>query len=296
MGHRLNSPLGFEFADHLPWQESGRTTVSTLGDLIEKFKERPNSETERIDLATAINYVHQSNVGESVGTQNLGETTVLVEQAASGEAAVCSNREGRESVNTYQALRHVEMLIRDMSRSGLLTVQVVCGIHEILLKGLHPTAGKIRDCDVYTTLKDGNIHLYPPPSVLEDRFYYIIDRHNIHMEALTNRFQNPQAKLQYVFKCAAWLLFNLVSLHPFSDGNGRTCRLLASYVLSSVVTPFPVSVCHTNPQSSRTDYIRAIVRCRENPEEGPAELASLLVEGARLGWKQFDSRTAVCVG
>ena len=285
--------LGFKFADQLPWQIKKRTIATTLEDIIEKFVEtNSTSEGEKsVDLATAINYVHQSNVGESVGTQLLGDTSVLVESAASGEAHLNHlngmKTEERVSVNTYQALRHVEKLIQEMGRSGLLTVQIVCDIHAIVLNKLHSTAGKIRNSDVYTTLQDGSVHVYPPPSVLEGRFYCIIDKHNIHMEALSmDRFRNPQEKVEYVFKCAAWLLFHLVSLHPFSDGNGRTCRLLASYVISSVITPFPVSVCHSDPLSCRADYIRAIVHCRENPEEGPAELASLLVEGAYLGWNQ----------
>lgn len=283
--------LGFKFVDGLPWQE--RAIASTLGCIVKKFEERLTSPHERgleFCVAIAIEYVHQSNVGESVGTQTLGETRgVLEERAASGETNL--SEEQRVSVNTYQALSHVEKLIQEMDGSGLLTVQVVCDIHAIVLNRLHHTAGKIRSCDVYTILEDGRQHTYPPPSGLEDRFYYIIDKHNIHMEALSrDRFCNPREKVEYAFKCAAWLLFHLVSLHPFADGNGRTCRLLASYVLSSIVTPFPVSVCHNNLRSCRTDYIRAIVRCRENPEEGPAELASLLVEGAHLGWDHFESK------
>jgi Fic family protein len=280
--------LGFKFAERVPWLEKGRTIATTLADITGNFKsEWKFNPGSRLDLSTAVNYVHQSNVGESVGTQTLGDTHVIVERTASGETQLSkTNKEERVSVNTYHALRHIEELIQDMNRSGLLTVQVVCDIHARVLEGLHPTAGKIRECDVYTTVEDGRLHVYPPPSTLEDRFYYIIDKHNIHMTALSmDRFQNPQERVEYVFKCAAWLLFHLVSLHPFADGNGRTCRLLASYVLSSFITPFPVSVYHQNSQSCRADYIHAIVHCRENPEEGPEELASLLLEGAYLGWK-----------
>ncbi len=291
----LVSNLRFEFADKLLWQErTKRTLTHTLGEVVKKYNDAKqlNDFGKDLSSSTAIDYVHQSNTGESVGTQDFGDTSALVEAVLGEKRVLGDDKRDRETINTYQALRHVGKLREEMERSGFLTVQLVCDIHEIVLKDLHSKAGKIRDCHVYTKLEDGGIHLYPRPSIIEARFYCIIDEHNIHMEALSggeDKFQNAQERVKYVFKCAAWLLFNLVSLHPFPDGNGRTCRLLASYVLSSFVTPFPVSVCHSHEQSSRTDYISAIVRCRENSKEGPTELASLLLEGAYLGWERYGS-------
>jgi len=63
------------------------------------------------------------------------------------------------------------------------------------------------------------------------------------------------------------------------------CRLLANHVLS-LITPFPVRLCHSHHtnRSGREDYIKAIVQCRKHPEEGPRELATMLVEGAWQGW------------
>ena len=286
---QVTTSLGFKFADELVWQKE-RTLTDTLTNVIENFTERWRNEPRANlsnDLPTAVYYVHRSNVGECVGTQTAGETSAVVEGAQRTGKTESYTREERESINTFRALCHAEKLMEEMDGSGLLTVQQVCDIHAILLQDLHRAPGKIRDCDVYTRTEDGSIHMYPPPTVLEEQFYSIIDRHNIHMNGL-KRLQNPQQRVEYVFKCAAWLLYHLVSLHPFSDGNGRTCRLLASYVLSSI-TPFPVSTCHNDPLSSRRDYVRAIIHCREHPEEGPAQLASMLLEGAYLGWKWFTS-------
>ena len=282
----VKSGLGFKFADELVWQKE-RTSADTLTSVVRNFvTKRTNKPRTKLsnDLSTAVYYIHRSNVGECVGTQTAGETRALVEGVRRSGKIDSYSREERESINTFRALCHAESLMEEMDRSALLTVQQVCDIHTILLQDLHRAPGKIRDCAVYTRTEDGNIHMYPPPAVLEERFYCIIDRHNIHMNGL-NLINNPQQRVEYVFKCAAWLLYHLVSLHPFPDGNGRTCRLLASYVLSSIITPFPVSICHSDPLSSRRDYIYAIVHCREHPEEGPAQLASMLLEGAYLGWK-----------
>ena len=280
--------LGFKFADKLVWQKE-RKIAKTLSNVVDSFiliTEQWRHEPRRNDLPTAVYYVHRSNVGECVGTQVVEETTALLERGAQTPENMESY--SRESINTCSALWYVERLMKEMDWSGLLTVQLVCDIHAILLQGLHRAAGKIRDSDVYTRTEDGSIHMYPPPTVLEEQFYCIIDQHNDHMNDL-NRLQKPQKIVEYVFKCAAWLLYHLVSLHPFPDGNGRTCRLLASYVLSSFITPFPVSICHSDLLSSRRDYICAIIHCREHPEEGPAQLASMLLEGAYLGWKWFRS-------
>lgn len=45
----------------------------------------------------------------------------------------------------------------------------------------------------------------------------------------------------YVFKTCAWLLFELLDLHPFGEGNGRLCRILSNYLLSTF-SPFPTPV------------------------------------------------------
>ena len=54
----------------------------------------------------------------------------------------------------------------------------------------------------------------------------------------------------------------------------------------SLITPFPVRLYHSkhSNRSGRGDYIKAIIQCREHPEEGPRELATMLVEGAWQGW------------
>jgi len=92
----------------------------------------------------------------------------------------------------------------------------------------------------------------------------------------------------YIFKCAALLLFSFVDAHPFTDGNGRMCRLLANHVLS-LITPFPVGLYHkTHPgRSGRKDYIDAIMECRSHREKGLGKLAAMLVEGAWRGWKSL---------
>ena len=141
---------------------------------------------------------------------------------------------------------------------------------------------------VYTNTEKGP-HFYPDPKQAENLLYGRIDHHNFYMTLLKEKHrQDTNEYTKLLFKCAARLLFSFVDTHPFVDGNGRMCRLLANYVLSHI-TVFPVSLYHPSRpgRSGRDDYIEAIVHCQEHPEKGPSKLATMLVEGAWFGWKEL---------
>ena len=230
-----------------------------------------------------IEYIHKLNIGELIGTQGIEETQSALLQVNKADSDLCNtvNKMGRdmlETQNTYAALNYLQKVIcQEMNKTGLLTVQQICDVHRILLSGLDSRAGELRSTSVCTEYR-GNIHWYPEPAAASEIIYTIVDRHNLHMDR-----RPRQASLSedtwYIFNCAAWLLFHVVNIHPFPDGNGRTCRLLANYVLS-LVTPFPVPLYHPN----REDFVDAIVHCREQPEEGLQNLVAMLVEGAWRSW------------
>ena len=125
--------------------------------------------------------------------------------------------------------------------------------------------------------------MYPNPQHSESLLYSLIDHHNLCIQNCPTN-----GDIGYIFKCAAQLLFSFVDAHPFSDGNGRMCRLLANHVLS-LITPFPVGLYHKThtEKSERRCYIDAIVDCRSNPGKGPGQLAFILVGDAWRGWKSL---------
>ena len=286
----------------------GQNVDNMLAYIVEKrrqyYNELPKTVQdqcrERFAKIMAVNFVYQSNKAECVGTQTLDGTRELLDRYVADhhdDSALCEAAD-RESVNYWRALQESyygspedsSKDWKEFRESGLLTVQVVCDLHAILLRGLKTEDGgqirkrtASRDGEVYTEYQ-GKVHVYPPPEELEVMFYSIVDRHNIFMKGM-----KKQANLDetIIFKCAAWLLCKVVSLHPFYDGNGRICRLLANHILS-LITPFPVTIYHANSTDrNRDDYIQAIIQCRDNLEEGLGKLASMLVEGAYIGWKEL---------
>ena len=285
--------LKFEFEEHPSWRSPEEKTATSemlreIAELTDRYKTLPE-EAHKFSQnwfarGMAVNYIYHSNVGEHVGTQTMDETETLLERFFDDELKESDNSQAKmETINTRKAMRAIHELHKEMEKTGMLTVQQVCEVHKVLLDGLHPKCGKIRESEVYTFCQNGS-HFYPSPQKAEKLFYSVIDQHNSHMAAFQSA-ATTREMVDYLFKCAAWLLFHFVNTHPFSDGNGRMCRLLANYVLS-VITPFPVALYHTHHsnRSGRQNYIDAIVECRNHPEQRPCKLATMLVEGAWWGW------------
>ena len=301
-----NSVLNFDL--------DGQTVDEMIDEIVEKRKKYNELKTSVKDRCRgftrimAVNFVYQSNKAECVGTQTFDGTRKLLDRYLTSEVGhqeddSALSESDRGSVNNWRALRESFYGPSDeessgdhdwekLRESGLLTVPVVCDLHAILLKGLKTDdGGQIRkktgnrEGEVYVEYQ-GKLHTYPSPEVVEHKLYNIVDRHNIHMKGIKKQTTSRENTI-YIFKCAAWLLYEVVSLHPFYDGNGRICRLLANHVLS-LITPFPVTIYHKNSADRNRDvYIQAIIYCRENPDKGPGKLAAMLIEGANIGWKEL---------
>ena len=280
--------LDFEIKDVPSSSKEIVGTDEMLQNILKRLKslsQRPESEnlTSALPSTEEVLYTFESNLGESVGHQSLGETENLLKSCGKGETEVLNDRKSLETVQTLRALRYASNLHQEMEKTGLLTVQQVCDIHHVLLGRLHPESGQIRSSEVFTNTDRGR-HFYPTHTVVESLFYSVLDRHNEHMERMKDKFGEKLTydKLVYIFKCAAWLMFHFVAVHPFPDGNGRTCRLLANYILG-LFNPFPITVCHSE-HCNRAEYIDIIIRCREHPHIGLGELTALLVKATWCGW------------
>lgn len=82
--------------------------------------------------------------------------------------------------------------------------------------------------------------------------------------------------------------FNLVSIHPFSDGNGRTSRLLMNYIeLYHQLSPTIVL------RDLKKEYIAAIEDYRKTDELAPYFnfMENVRKEGLRVTQKLIDKRT-----
>lgn len=312
MAHDYVGRLDFSFTELPKWRkdEEERTSklLSDIVDFFKRYEKLPQVAKKFCTTGFAqlmtVKFVFNVNVGESVGTQTESGTQAVLEdyierritkQASNGskQEAVLKANDRLVTINVYEALKQFFELQKEMSNTGKLTVQQICEIHKVLMNGLREDAGEIRKGFAYVSW-NGEDHVYPEPTVAEQLFYASIDHHCKHMTQYHKKLVEETPNVEsfgYLFKCAARLLFDFVDAHPFGDGNGRMCRLLANYVLSRV-TPFPVSPYSSGAEgrSGREDYLEAIVECRSHRDKGPGTLAAMLIEGTWRGWKSlFDN-------
>ena len=112
---------------------------------------------------------------------------------------------------------------------------------------------------------------------MQEAVCVLLDRFNsVFMQSINT---NPESnKLLSIFKCVAWLVFELLDLHPFSDGNGRLCRLLCSYVLSTC-TPFPTPIYNLHTDHEFEKFLIAGRKTRH-----PSTLTSMIIESSLVAW------------
>ena len=82
-------------------------------------------------------------------------------------------------------------------------------------------------------------HSWPEGAEVDLLFTTMLDEYADYVDNLCQTHSTEHTT--QVFMLAAWLLFKFVNIHPFMDGNGRMCRLLANRVLA-VIFPFPVPI------------------------------------------------------
>lgn len=148
-----------------------------------------------------------------------------VDRVLSGMSVVADDQSILEVKNYQNALKEVEKLAKAKKE---LTSDLILDLHKISLKGLLPEEklGKFRFGEIYVVddLGDGTEHLrykgpdakQVPELIKEMLTWYkkATDKENLH----------PVLK-------AGILHLQFVSIHPFTDGNGRLARLLTQFSL-----------------------------------------------------------------
>jgi Fic family protein len=162
--------------------------------------------------ALRVELTYHSNAIEG-SMLSLRETQLVLEGYAPPGGKTL--REIYEARNHDRALRMSERWAEERPQPLTLTDQDLLDLHAQVLADIDPlSAGRFRDVRVLIK----GTRFIPPGS---HKFGDLIPR----MLELANLQGVPPA-LQ-----AAELHYNLVAIHPFSDGNGRTARLLMNYHL-----------------------------------------------------------------
>jgi len=178
--------------------------------VIDKYRPLPRAILSRLRKQLIIEWTYNSNAIEG-NTLTLRETLLILEDGLTiGKKSL---KEHLEAINHRDAICFVEELA---SKSQKITERNVREIHSLILKEIDSKySGRYRDIQVRIS---GSAHTPPEPLLVQES----MERFSV--ERLLDTEDHPVTQ-------AAMAHFELVSIHPFVDGNGRTARLLMNLIL-----------------------------------------------------------------
>ncbi|KAK7462492.1 hypothetical protein BaRGS_00038461 [Batillaria attramentaria] len=284
----------------LEYQRDWKHMSETCGNS-QKWKECHQNVSEEF-CADFLSHIAKE---EDIGLKDKGAARALVEStnrevAQRTRVKRMKSQEETETRNLLQAWEHLSNMAEKEAQSdpntlGLLEIDsCVKEVHKILLQNIKcgTTPGHFSTRERYTELGyNGERHYYPKFETEEDAEKHVLDKIDTY-NALVSKIkeiQHPLGKISMLFKCAAWILFEVISLHPFGNGNGRLCRMLCSYCLA-VFTPFPTPIYNVYSTSTKEDYINAIVETRKSKPQHPVQLATLIIDSNCKAWEKFIQR------
>ena len=202
-------------------------------------KKTPKSALEKNLENLSIHFTYNTNAIEG-STLTLRETALLLEKGI-----VPKEKPFRE---IKEAEAHKKVFYKTLSYRKNLNLQIVLYWHKLLFKETKPDlAGKIRQ---HSVLIAGS--RFKPPYPAELNFL------------LEDFFKWRQKNKLHPVELAALVHLKFVSIHPFSDGNGRISRLMMNFVLNKFGYPiFVISYENRNSyynalekaQIGKDDYI-----------------------------------------
>lgn len=185
--------------------------IDELKARLDRRRPLPRETVRSIRDAVRLEWTFHTNALEG-NTLTLRETQVVLEGLTIGGGK--SLREHLEVVNHATALSYLENLANGREP---VTVFVIRQFHGLILKGIDDEqAGRIRSVPVAIS---GSRHTPPDPVqvplLLDNLLNWLSGAgRNLHPVVRAARFHHP-----------------FVYMHPFTDGNGRTARLLMNLLL-----------------------------------------------------------------
>lgn len=190
--------------------------LDELKNKLDQYRPLSKEVVANLRESLVLNWTYHSNAIEG-NTLTLQETKVALEGITIGGKTL---REHFEALNHRDAIFYVEELVQQNEQ---LSEWHIKQLHSLVLRNIDAdNAGKYRSINV---LIAGAEHT-PSDSILVPE----------QMQSMMDWYQKEAPKLHPVER-AARLHSELVKIHPFVDGNGRTARLIMN--LSLMQSGFP---------------------------------------------------------
>lgn len=193
-------------------------------NIIDSYRPFSSTILKRLRQDWVLEWTYHTNAIEG-NTLSLGETRmVLLDGLAIGGKSL---REHFEAINHQTAIELLEDLV---TQDSSITVSDLLDLHTLIMQNIDlDFAGRIRNGRVRIL---GANFVPPPPykvSSLLDELFMTMRQNSHEMEAPIR---------------AAWFHHQLVHIHPFFDGNGRTARLAMNLILMKSAYPPAIILNH----------------------------------------------------
>lgn len=159
-----------------------------------------------------------------------------------------------------------------------LSEELIKQVHFVMMQGLKTEQGKMVNAGLYRQISvHAGQHVYPSHECIPTS-----------MEEIVKEYNRKASQPHDMYQLASWLHFNVVSLHPFEDGNGRISRLLWCYSLMRDGLPFP-AVLTSGHKRSQSHLVQCLQRDRKCVISNHPHLTTLTVVSVCQAWKDYFS-------
>ena len=239
--------------------------VDVQKEQLSALRPLPEEALKKIQDALDIEYTYESNRIEG-NTLTLQETALVVNEGVTISGK--SMREHLEAINHAEAISY----IKDIAKQDIeISERTIKEIHALILHGIdRENVGRYRTVPVMIS---GSTHMPPQPYLVEKQ-----------MEDFILRFKQMEKEKIHPVLIAAYLHDELVRIHPFIDGNGRTSRLLMNLYL---LRHGYVIITLKGSNDAKVNYYKALEK--SHTEQLPEDFQKLVVEAEIAALQQYLS-------
>ncbi|MCL4416287.1 MAG: Fic family protein [Actinobacteria bacterium] len=211
--------------------------LTTKKQKLDGFRPLPPELVRNLDEWFKIELTYTSNAIEG-NTLTRAETALVVEKGLTVKGK--SLTEHLEATNHVEALEYVKTLVGKKRQE--ITEKDISDIHRLILNNIEAdVAGRYQQH--HARITGSEVVLPNPvkiPKLMKEFIEWLEDNNSDH-----------------VAKIASDAHFKLVSIHPFTDGNGRTSRLLMNLLLMQ--EGYPLAIIR---KEDRLEYINSLEKAQ----------------------------------
>lgn len=239
--------------------------VDVQKEQLSALRPLPEEALKKIQDALDIEYTYESNRIEG-NTLTLQETALVVNEGVTISGKSMS--EHLEAINHAEAISY----IKDIAKQDIeISERTIKEIHALILHGIdRENVGRYRTVPVMIS---GSTHMPPQPYLVEKQ-----------MEDFILRFKQMEKEKIHPVLIAAYLHDELVRIHPFIDGNGRTSRLLMNLYL---LRHGYVIITLKGSNDAKVSYYMALEK--SHTEHLPEDFQKLVVEAEIAALQKYLS-------